>query len=114
MVENAFGMMANRFRVMLNAMAHDAPTVRLITLSCIVLHNIILRKYPHVQRRYIEELNRTVQAGSWRDLITEDHALEEIAPNTATSEAKEIRALLKEWVYSVGRLPFQAKRVGVE
>ncbi|XP_076029145.1 uncharacterized protein LOC143017992 [Oratosquilla oratoria] len=45
-VENAFGIMVNRFQVMLATMQHHADTVRLIVKACMVLHNLMRSRYP--------------------------------------------------------------------
>ena len=44
MVENAFGIMASRFRVLLT-MEQPPETVRDVVLTCAVLHNILRSQY---------------------------------------------------------------------
>ena len=41
MVENAFGILASRFRVLLTTMEQSPKVVRDIVLTCIVLHNML-------------------------------------------------------------------------
>ena len=41
MVENAFGILASRFRVLLMTMEQRPKVVRYIVLTCMVLHNIL-------------------------------------------------------------------------
>lgn len=43
-VENAFGIMANRFRILLNVIPLSVEKVELIIYTCCVLHNYLLRK----------------------------------------------------------------------
>ncbi|KAJ8035718.1 hypothetical protein HOLleu_19481 [Holothuria leucospilota] len=50
-VENAFGILANRFQVLLTTMQHHAETVRLIVKACILLHNVMHSRYPVLQNR---------------------------------------------------------------
>ncbi|XP_060561053.1 uncharacterized protein LOC132720846 [Ruditapes philippinarum] len=38
-VENAFGILANRFQVLMSTMQHHPSTIRLIGTTCLVLHN---------------------------------------------------------------------------
>ena len=42
-VENAFGITANRFRCLLTTMPQQPDTVTTVVLSCCVLHNLLLR-----------------------------------------------------------------------
>jgi len=44
-VENAFGILANKFQVMLSTMQHHPSTVKLVVKSCLVLHNIMRIRY---------------------------------------------------------------------
>ena len=45
MVENAFGIMASRFRVLLTTMEQPTETVTYVVLACAVLHNILRSPY---------------------------------------------------------------------
>ena len=40
-VENAFGILANRFQVLLSTMQHHPSTVKLIVKACLILHNLM-------------------------------------------------------------------------
>lgn len=42
--ENAFGILANRFRILLNLIALAVEKVEIITYACILLHNFLLSK----------------------------------------------------------------------
>ena len=44
-VENAFGILANRFRCLLTIMAQEPHNVTSVVLACVTLHNIIKRQY---------------------------------------------------------------------
>lgn len=44
-VENAFGIMANRFRVILGRMQPSPEVVQLIVKCCVILHNMMRRRY---------------------------------------------------------------------
>ena len=41
MVENSFGILVTRFRVLLTTMEQRPKVVRYIVLTCVVLHNIV-------------------------------------------------------------------------
>ncbi|XP_041373483.1 putative nuclease HARBI1 [Gigantopelta aegis] len=45
-VENAFGILANRFQILLTTMQHHPSTVKIIVKACIVLHNLMRMRYP--------------------------------------------------------------------
>ncbi|XP_041367086.1 uncharacterized protein LOC121381797 [Gigantopelta aegis] len=45
-VENAFGILANRFQILLTTMQHHPSTVKIIVKACIVLHNLMRTRYP--------------------------------------------------------------------
>ncbi|KAB0804600.1 hypothetical protein PPYR_01570, partial [Photinus pyralis] len=49
-VENAFGILANRFRILLNTINLSPDKVELITLTCCVLHNFLLSKNPKYKK----------------------------------------------------------------
>ncbi|CAH1248880.1 HARBI1 [Branchiostoma lanceolatum] len=44
-VENAFGILSNRFQVMPTTMKHQPSTVKLIVTTCVVLHNLMRIRY---------------------------------------------------------------------
>lgn len=58
-VENAFGIMANRFRVFLSTIPFSVEKVELITYACCILHNFLLKK--KVQWYIPSELRLLVQ-----------------------------------------------------
>ena len=45
MVENAFGILANRLQVLLTTMQHHHSTVKVMVKACIVLHNLMRLRY---------------------------------------------------------------------
>ena len=44
-VENAFGILVSRFRVMMNTIELPPETGRDVVLTCVVLHNILRSQY---------------------------------------------------------------------
>ena len=52
-VENAFGILGNRFQVLLTTMQHHPSTVKLIVKACIVLHNLMRLRYPELQNQHL-------------------------------------------------------------
>ena len=68
-VENVFGILANRFQVLLTTMRHKPSTVKVIVKACIVLHNLMRIRYPSIQNEMIdrpEDINTDFIPGAWR------------------------------------------------
>ena len=67
-VENAFGILANRFQVLLTTMNHQPSTVILIVKTCLVLHNLVRIRYPRLQNRLLDNEDRShrLVPGEWR------------------------------------------------
>ena len=70
-VENAFGILANRFRVLLHPINLEPAKVEKIVLACVVLHNLLRREKPDIYTPAgsldSEELQtKTIVLGSWQ------------------------------------------------
>uniref|UniRef100_A0A3B1JEE5 DDE Tnp4 domain-containing protein n=1 Tax=Astyanax mexicanus TaxID=7994 RepID=A0A3B1JEE5_ASTMX len=86
-VENAFGILANRFQVLLTTMSHHTENVRLIVKACILLHNVM-------RTRNLEDTQNVR------------------APNRASKDGKKQRNLIKQWINSpAGSVPWQDRMV---
>ena len=102
-VENAFGILANHFQVLLTTMQHLPSTVKIIVKACIVLHNLMRIRYPGLQNQQLdrpENLNADFVPGAWRQgkNLEDTHTL--VGSNTSTKKVKKLRNLLKHWVNS--------------
>ena len=112
-VENAFGILANRFQVLLTTMMHEADTVRLVVKACVLLHNLMRTRYPVMQNRLLDNEKPTgnVEPGAWREGINlEDANPEPHQPghNRDMKIAKAQRNLIMEWCSgSAGKVPWQ-------
>ena len=53
-VENAFGILANRFQILLTTMRHNPSTVKIIVKACIILHNLMKIRYPALQNQLLD------------------------------------------------------------
>lgn len=109
-VENAFGILANRFGILLTTMQHRPATVRLITMTCCILHNLMRIRYPRLQNNVAdrEANNGNLVPGAWR----EDRNMEDCenvrAPNVDHAAGKRIRNIYTHWVNSpAGSVPWQ-------
>ena len=101
-VENAFGILSQRFRVLSNTILVHPDRVRVIVLACVVLHNM---------------LRRERGAGGARDLEDEeipcdmDPAGDGPGPDRNPGKsAKEQRDYLKDWFNGAGAVPWQDAR----
>ena len=111
-VENAFGILANRFQVLLTTMLYEADTVRLIVKACVLLHNLMRTRYPVMQNRLVdvERPNGALGPGAWREgRNLEDTRHDRVAGNNRDLRiAKAQRNLIMEWCSSpAGMVPWQ-------
>ena len=115
-VENAFGILVNRFQVMLTTMQHHADTVRLIVKACMILHNLMRSRYPMLQNQLLDrELsNGDMEPGAWRMGQNLIDTVDVQAPNRDSKEGKKQRNLLKHWCNSsAGAVSWQDGMVDV-
>ena len=108
-VENAFGILAHRFRCLLTTLAMAPPTAIKITQTCVVLHNLMRGRYPNLQNQDldIERGDGGYTNGAWRGnaLLTD---LAKLRGSPDNREGKEVRCFLKHYYNSqVGRVAWQ-------
>jgi hypothetical protein len=114
-VENAFGILANRFQILLTTMQHEPSTVKLIVKTCLILHNLMRIKYPGLQNQQLdsaESANRDFVPGAWREGRNLEDTRRVTGFNTASKEGKLQRNLIKHWVNSpAGSVPWQDRMI---
>ncbi|XP_014667098.1 PREDICTED: uncharacterized protein LOC106808766 [Priapulus caudatus] len=96
-VENAFGILAQRWQILLTTMQHEPDTIRLIVEACVCLHNLMRLHYPTIQNAALdaEDVNHQLIPGAWRT-DANMHELNNIRGNNRdTSVAKKQREYLK-------------------
>lgn len=101
-IENAFGILANRFRVLLDPINLRAQKVEIITLACVVLHNYLA----------------TENGSLYTDISTTNNPLRTLqnigrqSGNKSMAEARNIRDEFKEYFSSqAGAVPWQEQAV---
>ena len=101
-VENAFGILANRLRYLLSVMNQKPDTVLVIVLACVCLHNIMRVRYPGDQNLLMdqEDDDHQVILGAWRDGVNMDDVQIPRGGNMDTFNAKQQRLYLKLYVNS--------------
>ena len=114
-VENAFGILANRFQVLLTTMQQRPPTIRLIVTACLILHNIMRKRYPGLQNPLIDQeddANGVIIPGEWRNGRQMRDCRFALGHNRDNREGKKQRNLLKHWANSpAGTVEWQDKMV---
>ena len=107
MVENAFGILADRFRVLLTTIELPPETVRDVVMTCVVLHNILRSRYqnhgPQQQGDYEDPDSGGGQlVGGGENLGAE---------RNPSREAKRQRDYMKEYFNNAGAVPWQDDRI---
>lgn len=113
-VENAFGILASRFRCLLTIMRKKPETCRKIVLVCVILHNLMRERYPRMQDNLLdrEDENHNIIPGAWR----QDQQLPDMQQgrrgNRTTTAAKDQRDTLRAYYNSpAGAVPWQERMI---
>ncbi|XP_064077660.1 putative nuclease HARBI1 [Macrobrachium nipponense] len=115
-MENAFGILTNRFQILLTTMQHHHETVRIIVEACCILHNLMRTRYPVLQNRLVDRAqpDGNLQPGAWREGQNLDDTVVVQGPNTASRDGKRQRNLLKHWCNSpAGSVDWQERMVAI-
>lgn len=117
-VENAFGILCARFRVLLRTLELDVTSAMQVVRACITLHNFLLTKkdqnYSPPGMMDSEDEQAHLVPGFWRGLTdTQDlcNLRGDAGSRASTLYAREIRDNLKEYFYDEGAVDFQWKMV---
>ena len=112
-VENAFGILANRFQVLLGRMRQNPKVVCKIILACICLHNLMRVRYPQANNHLVDRDDRlhNVIPGQWRDDIPLGD-LEAQGGNPESRLARNQRLYMSHYFMSdVGAVDWQARMI---
>ena len=109
-VENAFGVLAHRFRCLLTTMHQTPDHVEIIVMACCVLHNYIRKRNPRSFYALLDTediITHKVIPGKWRTTGALD-SIEKMLTTNLMKRAKNQREYLREY-YSgnCGRLEWQ-------
>ena len=105
-MENAFGILAARFRVLLTTIELPPETVRDIVMTCVVLHNILRSQYQnHGAQQPGDDEDPDFGGGQ---LVGGGNPGAERNPS---SEAKRLRDYMKEYFSNAGALPWQVNQI---
>ena len=104
-VENAFGIMVSRFRVMMTTIELPLETVRDVVLTCVVLHNILRSQGQHGGQ----------QLGGDDDVPGDGRLIGGAADcgrdRNPAREAKRLRDCLKDYFNNEGAVAWQDGRI---
>ena len=110
--ENAFGILANRWRCLLTTMAQTPKTVTTITKACLTMHNFIRIRRPQLHPNEVDrDVNGRIRPGQWREgrVLTGNANL---VGNLVQQQAKRQRNYLKDYYNSpFAALPWQDRIV---
>ena len=108
-VENAFGMLTNRFRVFLTKIALESERVSKLVLAACAVHNMLRDKIGATSGTADDENPdmHNITPGSWREDKVLEQATLPVSTN-ATARAKLQQEYLVKYVNSdVGSVPWQ-------
>lgn len=109
-VENAFGIMACRFRILLSTISlTNMKNIDLVVLACCALHNFLRRKSPtYITVRGVDHENsdHTVTEGEWRLEQNELDGLQ-IRGRNSDDIAKRVRNIFTDYYSNEGQVEFQ-------
>lgn len=117
-IENAFGILSAKFRVMRSPISVGPEKTRKITLASCALHNFLLSRgaEQYSPRGIPDHINAegTIINGSWRNEVTEhtmyplEHCSTNDLTNDLTNGPKKVREELSSYfMSSVGEVPWQ-------
>lgn len=113
-VENAFGILAQHWQILLTTMQHDPETIAIIVQACVILHNLMRMRYPALQNTVIdaENANHQIIPGSWRATANMHDVDNMRGPNRDSTAAKKQRGYLKLYFNSAaGSVPWQDRMI---
>ena len=111
-VENTFGILVARFRILQRAMDFTLSTNKLVTMACCVMHNMCINKYPPREKdldKYNEE-GKLVEAGEWREGTKELDELRKKA-RKYSEQIKQQRNVLAGYFMGKAQVPWQRKSI---
>lgn len=108
-VENAFGILASRFRCLHTCLQVTPVNAKKITKACVVLHNKLRDLRPNLGNEVdVEQPDGQIVPGAWRNAGIMEEVVAEGRGPRQTAEGKELRAYLKAYYNSaVGSVPWQ-------
>ena len=108
-MENAFGILANRFQCLLSTLQLIPVSVSTLVMPCVTLHNLMWIRYPGLQNMALdhEADDHQVIRGAWRDEGVLEDVCSVTGPTQASRQATRQRVYLKQYYSNIGAVPRQ-------
>lgn len=113
-VENAFGLLCTRFRLLLRTLELDVLNAMQVVRACIALHNFLMSRkdkcYSAPGSIDNEDEFGNVVPGSWRNQRGSDDICDlrsDPSAHSSTVQAREVRDDLKNYFFEEGAISFQ-------
>ena len=112
-VENSFGILGNRWRVLTRHMEITPKRAELVVMASCTLHNMLTISHPHVNRHLVDTEDpqtHDVTLGAWRDGPLMEN-MQALHGNNSTQAGKAYRNYLaKYFVSDAGSVPWQDRQ----
>lgn len=109
-VENVFGILASRFRILLNTINLSPEKATTIVLSCCYLHNFLKKRNPNNYLKNSVDVENVctgdISNAPWHNDIQLQH-LQPLKGRNSTVNCKEIRNKFCNYFNTVGAVPWQ-------
>lgn len=110
-VENAFGILANRFRIYKTAILLKPSTVKSVVLATIAIHNMLRAKARSLASEGEEE---TIENVNLKELVLLKQLQSVRKSGKLNESGKDIRDNLIKYFMSEGRVPWQDQITGLQ
>ncbi len=110
-IENAFGILANRFRVLHAPLCLSMPNCANVIKACVVLHNFLLSE---CRQNYLQPADFEEDEQGLPKFTGAEHmpGLSQLEANrTGNTRARDQRAFLAHYFWNEGAVPFQWKQL---
>ncbi|CAH1266737.1 HARBI1 [Branchiostoma lanceolatum] len=115
-VENAFGILASTFRVLLTTLHVLPDNGQSVTKGYLVLHNILRTRYPNLRNEDVDQdVDGMIVPGSWRNVgVLDDCQREGSTGERCTRQGRELRLYLMHYFNSqAGKVPWQEAAIRI-
>lgn len=108
-VENAFGILVNRFGCLLTTLRVTPSTATDVVMACCILHNLLRNANAAVPRGLVDEEDdaHNMVPGTFRGTGDLTSGASNSGGNTSAKDAKALRQYLKEYYNDVGAVDWQ-------